>query len=92
MNDFIVVTDGIQWFTTIFNGSISVYGDHISEEGDFIRSGVKLSGILNEILEAHSNSDLTAFSDLIEYELQPILELMLEQIPAFQEELKGIEL
>jgi len=92
MDEFIVATDGIQWFTTIFNGAISVYGGRINEEGEFIRSGIRLSEILNEILEAHTNSDFTAFSDLIEYELQPILERMLEQIPPFEEELKGITL
>ena len=92
MDEFIVATDGIQWFTTIINGSISVYGDTINEKGGFILSSIQLSEILNEILEAHSSSDITAFSDLIEYELQPILEKMLEQIPSYQDELKGIEL
>ena len=92
MDEFIVATDGIQWFTTIINGSISVYGSNINEKGDFIRSSIQLSEILNEILEAHSNSDITAFSDLIEYELEPMLEKMLKQIPTYQNELKGIKL
>ena len=92
MDEFIVATDGIQWFTTIINGSISVYGSNIDEKGDFIRSSIQLSEILNEILEAHSNSDITAFGDLIEYELEPILEKMLKQIPSYLSELKGINL
>ncbi|MEE2923935.1 MAG: hypothetical protein VX619_04055 [bacterium] len=92
MDEFIVATDGIQWFTTIINGSISVYGSNINEKGDFIRSSIQLSEILNEILEAHSNSDITAFGDLIEYELEPILEKMLKQIPSYLSELKGIKL
>lgn len=92
MEEFIVATDGIQWFTTIINGSISVYGNNINEKGDFIISSIRLSEILNEILEAHSNSDTTSFSDLIEYELQPILEKMLDQIPSYLKELKGIQL
>ena len=92
MDEFIVATDGIQWFTTIINGSISVYGSNIDEKGDFIRSSIQLSEILNEILEAHSNSDITAFSDLIEYELEPMLEKMLKQIPSYLNELKGIKL
>lgn len=92
MDEFIVATDGIQWFTTIINGSISVYGSNINEKGDFIRSSIQLSEILNEILEAHSNSDITAFSDLIEYELEPMLEKMLKQIPSYLNELKGIKL
>ena len=92
MDEFIVATDGIQWFTTIINGSISVYGSNINEKGDFIRSSIQLSEILNEILEAHSNSDITAFGDLIEYELEPILEKMLKQIPSYLSELKGINL
>ena len=40
----------------------------------------------------HGNSDITAFSDLIEYELEPMLEEMLKQIPTYQNELKGIKL
>ena len=92
MDEFIVATDGIQWFTTIINGSISVYGSNINEKGDFIRSSIQLSEILNEILEAHSNSDITAFGDLIEYELEPMLEKMLKQIPSYLNELKGIKL
>lgn len=92
MDEFIVATDGIQWFTTIINGSISVYGSNINEKGDFIRSSIRLSEILNEILEAHGSSDITAFSDLIEYELEPMLEEMLKQIPTYQNELKGIKL
>ena len=92
MDEFIVATDGIQWFTTIINGSISVYGNNINEEGAFIVSSIRLSEILNEILEAHSNSDLNAFSDLIEYELKPILEEMLKQIPPYLEELQGVNL
>ena len=41
MDEFIVATDGIQWFTTIINGSISVYGSNIDEKGDFIRSSIR---------------------------------------------------
>lgn len=92
MNDFIVVTDGIQWFTTIFNGAISIYDTKINEETKFVQIGTRLTELLNEILEAHSNSDLTQFSDLLEYELSPLIEEIIMEAPSFRNELEGIKL
>ena len=92
MNDFIVVTDGIQWFTTIFNGALSIYDSKINEQTKFVQIGMRLTELLNEILEAHSNSDLTQFSDLLEYELSPLIEEIISEAPSFKTELEGIEL
>lgn len=92
MDEFIVATDGIQWFTTIFNGALSVYGTKLNEDHEFIQSGMRLSEILTEILEAHSNSDLTSFADLLEYELIPVLEKLISEAPYFKEQLEGIKL
>lgn len=92
MNDFIVVTDGIQWFTTIFNGALSIYDTKINEQTKFVQIGMRLTELLNEILEAHSNSDLTQFSDLLEYELSPLIEEIISEAPSFKTELEGIEL
>lgn len=92
MNDFIVVTDGIQWFTTIFNGALSIYDTKINEQTKFVQIGMRLTELLNEILEAHSNSDLTQFSDLLEYELSPLIEEIISEAPSFRKELEGIQL
>jgi len=77
-DQFVIVTDGIEWFSTIFNGCITHFQAELESgifnESKFIQAANSLSPTLEQILQAYNDGDMTSFTDIIEYELRSTLE------------------
>ncbi|PCJ21302.1 MAG: hypothetical protein COB02_01580 [Candidatus Cloacimonadota bacterium] len=78
--EFQVITDGLMWFTTIFNGIEEHLLDNLKEkeltQHPFILNGNKLSGVFKTLIESQENSDQTLFLDLLEYDLLECIGLL----------------
>ena len=89
--EFVIVTDGLSWFTTIYSRSMAIFQDLILQQGlheaQFILESQKLSKTIEEILDCQSSKDRTTFLDLLEYELKPSLEVLSKEVVTFREAL-----
>lgn len=89
--DFIIITDGLTWFTTIYTRAMAIFQDAILKaslhQSPFILESQKLSKTIEEILDCQSTKDRTTFLDLLEYELKPSLQTLAAEVPAFRQTL-----
>jgi|GEM_PF-1100829 hypothetical protein len=89
--EFVIVTDGLSWFTTIYSRSMAIFQDLILQQdlhqSPFILESQKLSKTIEEILDCQSSKDRTTFLDLLEYELKPSLEVLSREVVTFREAL-----
>jgi hypothetical protein len=89
--EFVVVTDGLSWFNTIYTNALALFQETILknnlQQSVFVQESQKLSDILNQILECQNSGDRTTLVDLLEYELQPVLKCLAEEVESFRETL-----
>ena len=89
--EFVIVTDGLSWFTTIYSRSMAIFQDLILQQdlhqSPFILESQKLSKTIEEILDCQSSKDRTTFLDLLEYEMKPSLEVLSREVVTFREAL-----
>ncbi len=89
--EFVVVTDGLSWFSTIYTNALALFQEIILknnlQQSVFVQESQKLSDILNQILECQNAGDRTTLVDLLEYELQPALKLLAKEAGPFRDTL-----
>lgn len=87
--------DGINWFIHVLEGARQVMGldyEKISFNGVPVRSYVEnLENVIREMLAAQSDEDWVMLSDLIEYELLPIMKGWKEILPLIEEAARNQE-
>lgn len=87
MADFVTVTDGLNWFSSVYHGTEVVFRERIKirqiNSMPFLESSRRLSKLVQELVLAQQRSDLTTFRDILEYELGPLLKEILDGLPEF---------
>lgn len=91
--DFIVITDGLTWYTTIYSKALVLFRDEITslklEDAPFFTESQKLSKTIEDILDCQNMNDRTTFLDLLEYELKPTLSKLAEEVITFRKTLSN---
>ncbi|WP_265445743.1 hypothetical protein [Acetivibrio straminisolvens] len=67
------LVEGIEWLTQAIEGTKDIHGEYSMDIS-------QANSILREISEAYENMDYVLISDLLEYELLPIVNIWQEQL------------
>ncbi|MBI3600437.1 MAG: hypothetical protein HY097_07325, partial [Nitrospinae bacterium] len=86
--------EALQLFDELIEGIRQLFNIDFSKmtiNGETIQSRKeKLLKLISDMHSAQVNQDWVTLSDLLEYELIPIIEDWINIIPSFQQEIKGI--
>lgn len=87
---FALVTDGLQVFLNVFHPFRQILDQKIKNLTDtvFIEAATRITPLSIEILQAYQEKDVTAITDLLEYELSPLLEKLSQCFPTFIEQIR----
>lgn len=92
--NYLLCIEALQLFEELIEGIRQLFNIDFSKmtiDGETIQSRKeKLLKITSDMHSAQVNQDWVALSDLLEYELIPLIEDWIKIIPSFQEEIKGI--
>ena len=89
--DFIIITDGLTWYMTIYSKAVVFFSNEITrlklQDDPFLTESQKLSKTIEDILDCQNSNDRTTFLDLLEYELKPTLGNLAARVTVFRETL-----
>ena len=89
--DFIIITDGLTWYMTIYSKAVVFFSNEITrlklQDDPFLTESQKLSKTIEDILNCQNSNDRTTFLDLLEYELKPTLGNLAARVTVFRETL-----
>ncbi len=79
INLFIRSLEGLEWLETVFSGIEHFQGRSIfeDEQGNI---NTRYRQALADLLEAWENRDMVLISDLLEFEVVPVIEIFLERV------------
>lgn len=93
MHDFVTIADGLNWFSSVYHGTETIFRDKIKSSGlgssQFLEASRRLSRLVQELLHSQQRSDMTTFRDILEYELGPLLKDIIAGLPSFLEGLSA---
>ncbi|HHV28934.1 hypothetical protein [Acetivibrio mesophilus] len=71
------LVEGIEWLTQAIDGTKDIHGDHPMDIS-------QANSVLREISEAYENMDYVLLSDLLEYELLPMVNIWRKQLTSIK--------
>ncbi len=80
INLFIQCIEGLEWFVTLVSGMATFEVEKVNKE-EFFDLSFKAKGVLQELLEAWDNKDTVLIGDLLEFEVVPIIDQVINAIP-----------
>ena len=79
VNLFIQALEGMEWLETVLNG-IECFNDNTNYKDGQGDITTRYRHALADLLEAWENRDMVLISDLLEFEVVPVIEIFLERI------------
>jgi len=70
--------EGIEWLTQAIDGTRDIHGEYAMDVS-------QINSALHEISEAYENMDYVLLSDLLEYELLPVINVWRKQLAGIKE-------
>lgn len=71
------LVEGIEWLTQAIDGTKDIHGDHPMDIS-------QANSVLREISETYENMDYVLLSDLLEYELLPMVNIWRKQLTSIK--------
>lgn len=74
-NMMLDLIEGIKWLVKAIDGTKDMHGDHFIDIS-------AINDVLNQLVEGYENMDYVLISDLLEYELLPVVDTWSKQLKA----------